>query len=86
MSRAFSKARVEYYLGQGKVWSYPAVMVVKDYGAKDSQGLRPLAREGAGVASVGEGLLDSRHISRDSLEPKRRVQGDKVSLDQWKDR
>lgn len=30
MSRAFEKARVEYFLGQGKVWAYPAVIVIAD--------------------------------------------------------
>lgn len=30
MSRAFEKARVEYFLGQGKVWAYPAILVIND--------------------------------------------------------
>lgn len=30
MSRAFEKARVEYFLGQGRVWSYPAILVIND--------------------------------------------------------
>ena len=28
MSRAFEKARVSYFLGQGKVWRYPAILVI----------------------------------------------------------
>lgn len=34
MSRAFEKARVEYFLGQGKVWAYPAILVI--YAKDDS--------------------------------------------------
>lgn len=30
MSRAFEKARVEYYLGGAKVWHYPAILVIND--------------------------------------------------------
>ena len=30
MSRAFEKARVTYFLGQAKVWSYPAILVIND--------------------------------------------------------
>ena len=34
MSRAFEKARVEYFLGQGKVWAYPSILVI--YAKDDS--------------------------------------------------
>ena len=34
MSRAFEKARVEYFLGQSKVWAYPAILVI--YAKDDS--------------------------------------------------
>lgn len=30
MSQAFEKARVEYFLGRGKVWHYPAILVIND--------------------------------------------------------
>lgn len=30
MSRAFEKARISYYLGQAKVWHYPAIIVITD--------------------------------------------------------
>lgn len=30
MSRAFEKARTCYYLGQGRVWAYPAILVIND--------------------------------------------------------
>lgn len=30
MSGAFAEARVSYFLGCGKVWAYPAVMVITD--------------------------------------------------------
>lgn len=30
MSRAFEKARVSYFLGQGNVWSYPAILIIND--------------------------------------------------------
>ncbi len=33
-SSAFAKARVSYFLGQGKVWRYPAILVI--YGKADS--------------------------------------------------
>lgn len=30
MSRAFEKARVQYILGQGKIWKYPAFLTIED--------------------------------------------------------
>lgn len=31
MSRAFEKARVEYFIGGGKsIWRYPAILVIND--------------------------------------------------------
>ncbi len=43
MSRAFEKARVQYFLGQGKVWSYPAILVIDD--TESDKSLRPMARQ-----------------------------------------
>ena len=30
MSRAFEEARVEYFLGQSRVWAHPEIMVIDD--------------------------------------------------------
>ena len=27
---AFAKARIDYFLGQGKVWNYPAIIIIAD--------------------------------------------------------
>ena len=29
-STAFHKPRVSYFLGQGKVWTYPAILVIRN--------------------------------------------------------
>lgn len=44
MSRAFEKARVQYFLGYGRVWAYPAVIVIDDV-PEDNKSLRPVARQ-----------------------------------------
>lgn len=48
MSSAFGKARVEYFLGQGTVWAYPAIMTIQDDTEKQTFGSRnPQALAGA---------------------------------------
>lgn len=36
MSRAFEKARTAYFLNQGKVWAYPAVIVITNDNKKQT--------------------------------------------------
>ena len=43
MSRAFEKARTCYYLGQGKVWHYPAILVINDNKKQARRGGYPQA-------------------------------------------
>ena len=56
MSRAFEKARVSYFLGQGRVWSYPAILVIDD--TESDKSLRPLARQSRCLATSREGVLE----------------------------
>lgn len=76
MSRAFEKARVEYFLGQGKVWSYPAILVIDD--TESDKSLRPLARQDCWLAASCEGVLEQGNIALNPLRPRRRQQTNKI--------